>query len=208
MTTVRFTKEVRNKIVRSCTALFNKRVTEAGTFFMDEGELASMILDTWLDQCGFAAAWGQIPAEHLAQSGNVFVGSLNGWTPDDHRRLHLPRDAPQSPTIREPGYHVVHERFEPIVVKWRAWQAERKIVYAEAEVFKKRVVDFVQQHSTLRSALAAWPQLWEVIPDDLRLVHNMGDDASRHTYSRGVRPDMSDATAVIVKTKILDSLIA
>lgn len=215
MATIRMTQDIKSALHTAAKMLFASRIEDAQTFFMDESTLAHLIVDTYIEDAGMTDAWAKMPIGWVDFSASVRVCSINGWHPRQDEFTHTlvaadriaqPRDC----LVSFRGYVIVnHPEFDQLIKDWTTWIAQRDRVLAERDLFASKVSEFLNRHPTLKSALNAWPQLWDLVPDTMRALHNK-------TVARAIAKklpdereafDTSDMTGALVKTKLVNSLI-
>lgn len=86
---------------------------------------------------------------------------------------------------------------------------ERERVFAQQQVFVCRVEELLHGHSVLATALVEWPDLWELVPADLRTKHEQPTTKPRGLAFPGravAAETLQEMTGLIVQAKVINSL--
>lgn len=179
MTTVRFSKELRDRIEREARRKMQFAVDRAKAA-PPSNDWGQRIYDTLFSEV--IPAVNAVPLEwvNVVSSFSVErIGSLNTSLKFEfHTAKPWPREFVASP-LAEPYTSYNNTRLELSVNPvWDEFATEvheymRKVNEAELrrDEFAKMVSKVIHAHSTLAPALKMWPALWDLIPDDVKDRH-------------------------------------
>ena len=97
---------------------------------------------------------------------------------------------------------------QPLLAKIRARQSEINRVEADRKKAVSEAERFLNQHTSLKSALKDWPMLWDLLPENTRQRHR--EVAVKKTPVKAPKPepvqtDLSEITALTALSKMRDA---
>lgn len=206
MATVRFSRELIERIEKNARAKMDPAVTRAKESRPDN-KWGQHIYDTlFLDVQSILT---QLPAHWLRTTDNFAVAAIGGLDCSLDFKLSAPRPWPRefaaSELARRSGYYDTNVE----LLDHPAWTDFRAEVVAYIERVKaatNRRTEFVSMvrtvcnaYSTLAPALKAWPALWELIPEDVKEKHRQVVEREKKEVKLEV--DLNKLTAMSAAAK-------
>lgn len=212
MATVRITDTLLDRVREKCNDMYRKRIAAADEFFMDKSVLAEKLLDAYLDESGVRHHFEVLPKDWVSRGKILFFSKVNGWQPE-LKQLTLPveRHIPRRLATHDyysPGAEINSNSLNEVVAQWQAYEKNKAEVYGERSAFEEKIQTFLKRHTTLRSALAQMPALWEMLPQETKDRHNSVVIRSRAAKSQddaGDDIDVNELTAQVVVAKVTES---
>ena len=219
MATVRFSDRLRDEIIQTANAKFQKAVDTANTNRPDP------VL--WGDKL-WALIYGQYESV-LATIPSQFVNKTTKFSLDEIRLANSPvikvnmeftfsKEMPW-PTEGIPGsgfvkslswreiYSIESEKADdPIVQELIALVVARQTAIQEAtkrrDEFKNSVKQVINAHATLAPALKMWPPLWDLLSEDIKNKHREVTERSSKATAETVGVDLNRLTALASLSKM------
>lgn len=211
MATVKFSGELRERIVNTAKARFATQLNTAKESHpRDWGDrLYNLIFGHYEDLTK------QLPAYWLHHEDSIDVNAIDGGV---HVGLSFPlnpvRPYPASmPTDRDCGLlawkrgsygsEIILKdapEFAEFKAEVIAWKKRVAFVENQQREFAQSVQHVINSYVTLAPALKAWPPLWELIPEDVKEKHKKIVERERKEVELGV--DLDRMTALASYTKI------
>jgi hypothetical protein len=212
MATVRFSKELKDAILKNAKGVFSRRVEEAQQ--SAPKEWGDRLYDIIFAQ--YIPALNSLPIEYFNTNDTFkFAGFVNanefGSVSFDMKlasKRPFPVELPPSlnGVVRKSGYYNSEyklydrpefEEFKQIVMDWR-----RRVVniQSQREQFINSVDQVINAHATLAPALKMWQPLWDLIPTEYKDRHREVKEREKREVS--VNVDLVKMTAIATAAKI------
>ena len=178
MATVRFSKELIERIVKQATAKMNPAVAKAREAKLDNSWGQRIYDILFLEAKPFIA---QAPAGWLRMVEQIKINSVGGvpcnmtfsfttpqpW-PYQFVETELAKKEPWNNDSIDLKDHLVWGEFyaEVVAYRQRVQEAEKR-----RDEFVEAVKKICNTYNTLAPALKAWPPLWELVPEDVKDKH-------------------------------------
>jgi hypothetical protein len=211
MATVKFSQELRDRIVAAANSKFQQDVIRANDSHpKDWGDRLYDVLFANIE-----AKLTDVPAYWFAKQDNIRIHSIGSTPVSLSYTLKPTRIWPACMPEKYVGELLCHKRssysddlilkdveafaeFKAEVVAWRnRVQAAQKRQQEFAESVKKVINAYV----TLAPALKAWPPLWDLIPDDVKEKHKKIVERERKEVDLDVDLDRMTALASFSKIR-------
>jgi hypothetical protein len=178
MATVRFSKELIDKIERNARAKMQPAIDKVKEQKLDNA-WGQKIYDTLFLEAKPLVA--QLPAEWVKTVEKIGIDKVAGR----HCGMEFNFTTPQPWPYRFPDTELAKKEYDyrdHIVLKdhlvWGEFLAEVTAYHQRVQEVTKRQTEFVDMvkkvcnaYTTLAPALKAWPPLWELIPEDVKDKH-------------------------------------
>lgn len=178
MATVRFSQELKDKILSNARAVFSKQVEEADAS-RPSNEWGDKIYDTLFGH--LTPVFNQIPQEFLKMMKSVQVeqvGSTHcGLKFEFTTERPWPRELKENELAKKHGYYgeEIHLKdhlvWGELFAEVKAWQQRKAAVNERREKFVQQIKQIIEAHATLAPALKMLPALWDLIPEDTKEKH-------------------------------------
>jgi hypothetical protein len=178
MATVRFSKELIDRIEKNATTKMQPAVVKAQASKPDNA-WGQRIYDTLFLE--FKPLIAQVPAGWLRQAKSIQIDRIGEWSchmtfefatpqpwPHEFLRSELARRSMAYGDGITLENHLVWGEFHAEVTAYNQRVAE---AIKRCDEFVAAVKDICNTYSTLAPALKAWPPLWELIPEDVKDKH-------------------------------------
>lgn len=217
MATVRFSRELKDKIIKNAEAVFDKQMDTARDN-RPSHEWGDKIYNTLFGE--HVPALNNVPAYFLRQADKIKVENVRGTSCSVENVRGTPRslefnlsgkrpfpiEFPDMPLAEKSGYYGENitlkdvaewEELQADVVRWRNGI---KAVEEKRNQFVEQVTKIINAHATLAPALKMWQPLWDLIPESYKEHHHKV--VERKKKEMGIDVDLSAMTAVVVAHKI------
>jgi len=204
MATVRFSKELKDAIVKNAGHMFDKQMDAA------RGNVNS----TWGDRIyeiihrKYIPSMNALPMCFFSETSNIKVSKINGKDvggleckltnsrPVPHN---LPKDVPAKAKDYY-GYELIGNEWEDIAQEIADYQANILAVADKKKAFIASVTQVIEAHATLAPALKMWQPLWDLIPEEYKERHRQVVEREKKEVKVDV--DLSALTAQVVFNKL------
>jgi hypothetical protein len=213
MATVRFSKELKEAILKNAKGVFSKRIEEAQQ--SAPKDWGDKIYDIIFAQ--YIPTLNSLPIEYFSTSDTLkFAGFVNanefGSVSFDMKlstKRPFPAELPPSlkDVARKTGYYnheyKLYDRpefdeFKQLVMDWR-----RRVIniQSQREQFINSVDQVINAHATLAPALKMWQPLWDLVPEQYKDRHREVRERTERETST-VNVDLAKMTAIATAAKI------
>lgn len=218
MPTVRMTKDITKSAVNRAVSVFNKRfndMSSAVQFPYSPQGFYSLLVDPYEQQIA------ALPSSFFIVKNSIEIRSVAGisavpFRPIDCGAKPFPLAMPKASdvifTANSPFNRnsmqvtiLASERWEPLAKIVLDWKTQHDALVVERDEFVRGVNIIMSAHSTVNAAVKAWPALWELLSDDVK-VRMRGDGKTAQTPTREKTPvsvDIDRMTAAVALSKIL-----
>jgi hypothetical protein len=208
MATVRFSKELQERIISNARAVFDKQ-ERAAQEARPSDEWGDKVYDILFGQ--HVAALNAVPHYFLNMNDKIKVERVGDHICGIEFKLGTPRPFPKEfPDVglaKKTGYyefavtlhkHPAWAELEQDVLRWKS---NLHAVRSKREDFVESVKKIIETHATLAPALKMWQPLWDLIPEDVKDKHReIKERSKREVAVEGV--DLSSMTAAVVANKL------
>jgi len=210
MATVRFSKELKEDIVKNAIVVFKKRMETAYETRPDALAWAEKIYDTLFGQ--HVAALNAVPQDFLFMAETIEVSYIGNNRCDLRfnfvKSKPWPRKFPDNNEYARSNssYHNAdinlkdHPAWAELSAEVKAWQERRAEVATKRDEFVAQVKKIIEAHATLAPALKMWPPLWDLVPESYKNRHREIKEREKKEVS--VNVDLGAMTAAVVANKI------
>lgn len=210
MATVRFSKELKEDIVKNAIVVFKKRMETAYETRPDALAWADKIYDTLFGQ--HVAALNAVPQDFLFMAETIEVSCIGDNRCDLRFNFVTSKPWPRKfPDKNEyarsnSSYNNVeinlkdHPAWAELSAEVKAWQERRIEVATKRDEFVAQVKKIIEAHATLAPALKMWPPLWDLVPESYKNRHREIKEREKKEVS--VNVDLGAMTAAVVANKI------
>jgi hypothetical protein len=209
MATVRFSKELKEDIVKNAIVVFKKRMETAYETRPDALAWAEKIYDTLFGQ--HVATLNAVPQDFLFMTEAIDVVRIGDNRCDLRFNFVKPKPWPRkfpenNEHAKASSYTNVeislkdHLAWEELSAEVKAWQERRAEVATKRDEFVAQVKKIIEAHATLAPALKMWPPLWDLVPESYKDRHREIKEREKKEVS--VNVDLGAMTAAVVANKI------
>ena len=204
MATVRFSKELTDRIIKNAENMFSKQVNDA------QGN----INPTWGDRIyeiihhKYIPAMNALPIGFFTTTTSMKVSKINGkdvggleckLTAERPVPRELPKDVPARGKDYY-GYELVGSEWEEIEREIQAYRDNIASVVEKKKAFVASVKKVIEAHATLAPALKMWQPLWDLIPEEYKDRHRQV--VEREKKEVNVDVDLTALTAQVAFHKM------
>jgi len=216
MATVRFSDELKSRIIGNAKGLHAKNVNRAEEAYPENW--GDRLYDLMFRNT--TVVMDALPKGYFAMRDSLRIEGFGG---DEDRTIELklssekpwphetPADASTGVTVGGRSYYG-GIRLDPTDDRWDDFKTEYNTFLSNYETAVKQQIDFVdgvrqvlRVYSTLGPALKAWPALWDLIPEDKKRRHReIVEKRSRSapTNEMGEAIDLNSLTAIVAADKL------
>lgn len=213
MATVRMTGSLVDQIKNNATNLFSNRVREACAHVPEMVD-ADLIFDRFLD----ADPQRRSVLHDVALQGWAVKSDMLRVQWQEHSKLDLrfksPRDVLLQWTNKDYSFQGLRlykpkyrGAFQDLFQKEAERQERIKAVNTERDAFVRQVQEVIGRVSTLKQALALWPGLWELVPQDAKNAHNEVTARTKAEPKELPTIDVESLNTAVVVSKIVEGVI-
>lgn len=209
MATVRITEALVDEVGRAARNLFSARLITSNAANPREKMLTALAEYAYgkmlVARQVSADTFAGVPKDFLNTAHRVHIHNVDGEYVGSYGALQTERPAPDA----WGGSHDFNSTDSGFPIdawtEWKVWHEAHQRLQQEQAAYRDKVVGFLRGHTTLKAALAEWPALWELIPQNYRDRHNSVDArmASSKMEKRAV--DVGDLNAGLVIAKLANS---
>lgn len=207
MATVRFSQELKDKILANARVVFSKQVEEA-TNSRPSHEWGDKIYNTLFGV--HVPAFNAVPQEFLKMTKSIQVEQVGGthcglkfelstqrpW-PHEFKATHL---------AAKHGYYGDEIDLKDdlawgeLFAEVKAWQDRKAAVTERREKFVEQIRQVIEAHATLAPALKMLPALWDLIPEPVKEKHREVKEREKKVVELDV--DIGAITAAVAFHKM------
>ena len=212
MATVKFSKELRDRIVSHAGSLFQVAVnTATQSAPKDWGDkLYEAAFEQYQEKMDalpacFFREWTQVTVSTVVNEENERVASV-ALTFSLNGSKRVPVRFPAGCIWQNHHYgdsvNIVEcEATAPFVAEVKAWRQRIHVAQQQQEEFKRHVRAVIEAYATLAPALKAWEPLWTYIPQDIRDKHMLIVEREKKEPVQ-IATDLDRATALASLAKM------
>lgn len=210
MATVKFSKELRDRIVQTAASKFNAAIQAAqDSRPKDWGDkLYDLAFDQYQERMdalpkGFFATRNTLSISTITDGSTPFVQVGIQFSLTGERRF--PANIPPDCVLRPRSYGdqldlVDCPEIEDFKQEVIAWRKRIKVAEEQQQELKKHVRAVIDSFATLAPALKAWEPLWTFIPEDIKEKHKQ--IVERSVKEVTINTDLDRATALASLAKM------
>ena len=211
MATVKFSQELRDRIVAAANAKFQQDVTKANDSHpRDWGNRLYDILFGAIE-----AKVSDVPAYWFVKMDSIRIHSIGNTPVSLGYELKPARIWPADMPEKYVGELLCHKRssysgdlilkdveaFAEFKGEVQAWRNRVQAAQKRQQEFAESVKKVINAYATLAPALKAWPPLWDLIPDDVKEKHKRIVERERREVDLDVDLDRMTALASFSKIR-------
>jgi hypothetical protein len=210
MATVKFSKDLRDRIVNTASCQFNPAIQAATA--SSPKDWGNKLYDLAFDQ--YQERMDALPAGFFATRDSLCIASI---TNDQNRIVNVgitfalggpkrfPYAIPQDCMLRARSYGDQLDLIDcPEVEEFKnevcAWRKRIEVAEQQQQELKRHVRAVIDSFATLAPALKAWEPLWTFIPEDIREKHKL--IVEREVKEVTINTDLDRATALASLAKL------
>jgi len=216
MATVRFSEDMRRRILKKAEAVFEDRVTNAEQNYPKKRWGKEVYDLMFKDTVGRMNA---LPDGYLPTTTTMGITGFSeaGWDHDQDKTIHLEfnpsKRIPSS--LGVPGLGIVKgggyggntldasdPRWDTFKVEYREYTTALAKIKDERDTFVQGVGEVITAYATLAPALKSWPALWDLVPDTYKERHREIVERKKAALTIEADIDLKKMTAAVTLGKL------